>query len=458
VPPTLTSFGADPATIAFGTSSNLTGVFSGGTGVITPGNLAAASGAAVSVSPIATTTYTLTVTSPQGAVTTAQATVTLTGVPASGSLDPTFGTLGDLPAAMVLQADGRVLVGGSSHVTGGALFALARYAADGSPDPSFGSSGEVTTAIGTTDAIQALALQADGRIVAAGSTSGGIVQQVALARYNTDGSLDTTFGTGGKVTTAINSADASATAVAIQPDGRILVAGNALPFFFLARYQANGSLDPAFGSVGIVTGQTVSFARALALQGDGRIIVAEGASTFALARYSATGVPDGTFGSGGFVTTPIGPSDDVISALCIQPNGQIVAAGMTTDTSGDTLFALARYGTDGSLDAGFGTSGIVTLAITGADAADGVAVRSDGRIVAAGATALDALTGIGLVRFEPDGKLDAGFGTRGIVTTGAGPDPIAPVAMALQADGRIVVAAQETTGGQDQFAVLCYLP
>ena len=241
----------------------------------------------------------------------------------------------------------------------------AAVAAPGALDPTFGTSGEVTTDFGGSDSAQAVAIQSDGKIVAAGGTFSFPSGDFAVARYNVDGSLDPTFGSGGKVTTDFGGFDA-ASAVVIQPDGRIVAAGRSGGGdFALARYNADGSLDPTFGSGGKVTtdfGGGFDAAFGVALQTDGKIIaVGQGASSFdfALARYNADGSLDPTFGSGGKVTTDFtGGFEDAI-AVAIQLDGRIVVTGQTF-SGGFQKFALARYNADGSLDTSFGSGGIVT--------------------------------------------------------------------------------------------------
>src|SRR6266511_3302132 len=277
------------------------------------------------------------------------------------------------------------------------LMAGSAQATPGDLDTSFGTGGKVTTAIGFgSDAASAVALQADGKIVAAGYSFNGSNFDFALARYNANGTLDAGFGTAGKVTTTFGSSGDAASALALQPDGKIAAAGysyNGANFdFALARYNANGSLDAGFGAAGKVTtaiGSSHDFASALALQADGKIVAAgrsyNGANyDFALVRYNPNGSLDPGFGTGGKVTTAIGSSHDFASALALQADGKSVAAGRSYNGTNDD-FALARYNPDGSLDPGFGTGGKVTTAIgSGYEDAYAVALQADGKIVAAG--------------------------------------------------------------------------
>src|SRR5215471_5387552 len=313
-------------------------------------------------------------------------------------------------------------------------------AADGDLDTTFGSGGIVITDFGGDDVATSVALQSDGKIVAAGRTLVGGVSSFALGRYNSDGSLDTTFGTGGKVTT---DSLGDAFALSIRSDGKIVVAGGRTQSpsnFALARYNSDGSLDSTFGSGGKVERTDFSgLFVALVLQPDGKIVVAGGKNgDFVLVRYNGDGSLDTTFGSGGTLTTDFSGRDDEAYALAIQSDGKIVAAGRTTTTSGSVMsdFALARYNSDGSLDASFGTGGKVTTAFPSPfpGAAYSMALEPDGKIVAAGG-GLDVESGIRLARYNSDGSLDITFGVGGKVGLS---DPDGK-SIALQPDGKIVV-------------------
>jgi uncharacterized delta-60 repeat protein len=378
----------------------------------------------------------------------------------------------DLAFGVALQPDGKIVAAGTA--TRGATiisdFALARYNPDGSLDATFGSAGKVTTDFGgDSDRAQSVALQPDGKIVAAGTTStpGVSGADFALARYNPDGSLDATFGSAGKVTTDFGG---GAEAVALQPDGKIVAAGSASPGatifsdFALARYNPDGSLDATFGSGGKVTTHFASGtdqAFGVALQPNGKIVAAGTAHTgtsynFALARYNPDGSLDATFGSGGKVTTEFTANFDQANTVALQPNGKIVAAGRTgAGTSHD--FALARYNPDGSLDATFGSGGKVTTDFTGgSDQAFGVALQPNGKIVAAGTAHTGTILEFALVRYKKHGGLDPSFGSGGKVTTDfTGSNDLA-FGVALQPDRKIVAVGDAGTVNSD-FALARYL-
>ena len=225
-----------------------------------------------------------------------------------GDLDTTFGTGGKVTTdfggspvgfSVAIQSDGKIVVAGYSNVGGTFGFALARYNTNGSLDATFGTGGKVTTNYGGDDRGYSLAIQSDGKIVVAGYSNAGGTFDFALARYNTNGSLDTSFSAGGKVTTDFGGSDDLGRSVALQGDGKIVVAGDSnvgSTFdFALARYNTNGSLDTSFGAGGKVTtdfGGSGDGGRSVALQGDGKIVVAGnaavgGTADFALARYLA---------------------------------------------------------------------------------------------------------------------------------------------------------------------------
>ena len=287
-------------------------------------------------------------------------------------LDPSFGTGGkvvtpvgssdDNAYSMAIQADRRIVVAGRSSNGSTSDFALARYNTNGTLDTAFNGTGKVVTPIGSGGVAFAVAIQSDGRIVAAGRTNNGSNADFALARYNTNGTLDTTFNGTGKVTTPIGSGDDIGDSVAIQSDGRIVVAGyshNGVDYdIALVRYNANGTLDTTFNGTGkVVTpiGSIHDQAFSVAIQTDGHIVVAgqsasEGQGTdFALARYNTNGTLDTTFNGTGIVVTPIGTREDVAWSVAIQTDGRILAAGFSNNGL-DFDFAFARYNTNGTLD------------------------------------------------------------------------------------------------------------
>ncbi len=307
-----------------------------------------------------------------------------------GTLDSTFGNQGfaitdffganDTASSVVIQPDGKILVAGTAYNNaGGADFALARYNVNGTLDSSFGSSGKVTTSLFNLDIARSVALDSNGRIVVAGSSISTGFYVVSLVRYNTDGSLDVTFDADGKVTTNIfgGNSNSDAYAVAIQSDGRTIVVGDAnvpgiISDFGVLRYNSNGSLDTTFDNDGKVTTDFASsgdFARSVVLQQDGKIVVAGTANpgqAFALARYNTNGSLDSSFDGDGKVVTNFLPSiEEFTNTVSIQPDGKIIAAGRVLPSVGNTDFAIARYLPDGALDPQFDGDGMLTTNIDG---------------------------------------------------------------------------------------------
>ena len=297
-------------------------------------------------------------------------------------------------------------------------------------DRSFGGDGTVTTAIGSGhENVRAVAIQADGKIVVAGYSHNGTDYDFAVVRYTAAGALDASFGSNGTVTTAIGSSDAHIHGMALQPDGKIVVVGHSHAEsgddMAVARYNPDGTLDASFGSNGTVTtaiGSGYAYGFAAAVQAaDGKIVVAgtgSGGTNYdmAVARYNPDGTLDASFGSNGTVTTAIGASNDQGQAMALQPDGKIVVAGYSfIGTSED--FAVVRYNPDGSLDASFGSNGTVTTAIgSGEDRGYAVAIQADGKIVVTGRSHNGTDYDFAAARYNPDGSLDASFGNGGTVT------------------------------------------
>lgn len=317
-------------------------------------------------------------------------------------------------------------------------------AIEGDLDPSFGMGGRVTTSFSGPSGAEDVAIQTDGKIVAAGFARDfetGL-QSFAVVRYNTNGSLDTTFGSGGSVITDIFGCDSDARAVAIQSDGKIVVAGTvcantSASDFGLVRYDSDGALDPTFGAGGIVT--TDLFGQAdelndIAIDSNGKIVaVGKGGSDFAVVRYDSSGSLDAGFGTGGIVTTNFGamiPSE--ARAVAIQSDTKIVAGG-----SAGSNIGLARYDSNGSLDAAnFGSGGI---AIAGFPSSGNGMVLQGSRIVVAGST--DGSYGV--ARFNSDGSSDLSFGVGGRVSLGFNGEAND---VAIQTDNKIVTAGYANNG------------
>lgn len=296
-----------------------------------------------------------------------------------------------------------VSAGTMNPSSGDPRFALTRHNLLGVIDRDFGGDGEVTTAVRDRSNAEAVAVQPDGKVVAAGDSRDGVLfpdTDFALARYRSDGTLDPTFDGDGIVITGFGEEDL-AHAVAIQPNGKIVVAGHTwaedrpgilFQRFALARLHPNGSLDFTFDDDGKVSTDLFGGndrANAVAIQRDGKIVVAGSAFVsgrrFAVARYNPNGSLDRTFSGDGKLSTTFAGGDAEANAVAIQADGKIVVAGRTASGGGDV--ALARYNANGTLDGSFGNSGRVRTGITGGDeSAHGIAIQPDGKIVIAGQT------------------------------------------------------------------------
>ena len=315
-----------------------------------------------------------------------------------GSIDKSFGNDGKVIksingnqitsfGSVKLLSDGEIIVGGyTAHSSGGGEDSmLMRFDNNGTLDKSFGNAGVIIEDIGKgySDTISDIAIQTDGKIVTAeyGVASGGKCN-FALARYDVNGTLDTSFGIQGIVITTFPEQKYCSESVAIQMDEKIIVSGGDWEDgteFVLVRYDSNGSIDENFGDKGKIVselGYGYGDARALKIQSDGRIVVAGGTLYDTLMRFDRDGKPDPAFGEGGMVKTQI---QGYVRGLDIQKNGKIVAVG------GSSNFIVVRLDTNGSFDNLFGIKGVVSTNVGGNhDKAFSVSLQSDGKIVVGG--------------------------------------------------------------------------
>src|SRR5262249_472310 len=327
------------------------------------------------------------------------------------------------------------------------------------PDTTFGGTGTVFTDVsGQSDRAHAVLIQPDGKILVGGTGGDGPHFFFVLARYNPNGSLDTTFGNGGKVVTHPRPSGPynEIWDLALQAAGRILAAGNVDTGndtkFAVARYNPNGSLDTYFGSNGIATSNPTvgggDRAYSVLVQPDGRIVLVGGSSGgnsvshFALSRFESYGYLDYSFGSGGTVLTDIPGNYEQAFDAALQPDGKIVAVGQV-DRSGTFPsvydFALARYNPNGSLDTSFGGGGFVTTNFGGNDQAEGVALSPDGRIVVTGGgvTTSNSTMYTVIADYNADGSLGNSYIGRNTGVQGQ--------ALAIQPDGRVVAVSSQNT-------------
>ena len=356
----------------------------------------------------------------QDGVTTESYTVTVTRA-AFNNTDYTFGTNGQAVTnaaifaqarGVVIQPDGKIIAVGTGLVNNSLDFIVARFNPDGSLDTTFQSTGKVSTDLGgLDDEAQSVALQADGKIVVAGYTD--VISshdQFALVRYNTDGSLDTTFNTTGKLIPSFGTSYERAAAVAVQKDGRIIVVGS---------------------------------------------VTVGSKSAMAVARFNSDGSPDTTFNSTGQLIVPAGTDSATGTSVAVQPDGAIVVGGSSVPSAGSGRFALWRFLADGTADTTLGGSGEVTTGVGsfGASAA-GMALQKDGKILLAGSAIVNSSGNIAVVRYNGDGSLDTTFNTTGKVTTQVNGAASTASSVVVQADGKIAVAGTAALGGGDDIALV----
>ena len=385
------------------------------------------------------------------------------------------GTGNDYGRSTTVQADGKILVTGYSSNGSNDDIVLIRYNADGTLDTSFGGGdGIATTAVGGgNEAGYCVAVQADGKILVGGTSWNGSNYDIVVVRYNTNGTLDTSFGGGdGIVTTAVGSGNDTGYGIVVQADGKFLITGfdfnGANDDVALIRYNANGTLDTSFGGGdGIVTtdvggGSEVSYN--VAVRADGKILVAgyrtAGSNLdFLVMQYNVDGTLDTSFGGGdGIVTTAVGSGNDTGRSMTVQADGKILVTGYSSNGSNDDI-ALIRYNADGTLDTSFGGGdGIVTTTVgSGNEAGYSVAVQADGKILVGGTSWNGSNYDIVVVRYNTNGTLDTSFGGGdGIVTTAVGSGTDTGYGIVVQADGRILVTGYSLNGSTNDVVLIRY--
>jgi uncharacterized delta-60 repeat protein len=411
-------------------------------------------------------------------------------LPSANPLDPTFGSgglalgpsvgTGSITTSVIAQPDGKIVVGGMVEsgvgVTG--AFLLERFNSDGSFDTTFGAGGIVQTRMGNgPSGIMSMALQPDGKIVAVGNA--GLTQKgknyttFAVVRYNANGSLDTSFGSGGITLTAIGPGNNGidyfpstfqdcANSVIVDSSGAIIVSGTANPNngslndnrVAVARYKSNGKLDASFGSGGIVFGPQIggqpTNATSLAKTPSGNIVVGASVSStsnvsinsggISLFQFTSSGKLDTPFGTNGVVSgvVPAGATTSFVNSLLIQSNGNILAAASSKFATNQQT--LVSFTSTGAIDTSFGNQGFVV----NADALGGkvLAKAANGDILVSG-TAKNPADNTNIfcaAAYLPNGSRDVTYGTNGLATAGISGRNVGGMAMSLQADGKIVVA------------------
>jgi uncharacterized delta-60 repeat protein len=360
-------------------------------------------------------------------------------------------------AATLVQPDGRIVTAGEASVNGTEVMLATRMNSNGQMDLTFGSRGIVTVRIGNAAGVisgAGIALQSDGKILLAGTGMGNGSPNFAVVRLNRNGSLDTTF-SGDGVSTVPIGGSAMATAIVVQSDGKLAVGGTAVTdgnhHFAVTRLNSNGSLDTSFGTGGVTVLSPTAVCWGMALQSNGALVLAgqqtySGTQAYMAARVTSSGAADTSFSGDGIVTIPIG-SNAVGVGVALQSDGKVVMTGDATTSTG--VVATVRLNTNGSLDGSFGNAGISTFNGSGTNA---LMIDTSGKVLIAG-------VGAAVVRLNTDGSIDTGFGGgTGFVLYQVGASTAANGIARQLSDGKLVIAGAATIGGQYQVLVMRLMP
>jgi uncharacterized delta-60 repeat protein len=334
-------------------------------------------------------------------------------------------------------------------------------------DTSFNSpNGFIIQPIGSSDDWgRSLAIQPDGKILLGGFCQGVSNYDFCIARFNSNGTLDTSFGSSGIVIQDIGSSDDYGHSLAIQPDGKILLSGACYDGsnidFCIARFKSDGTLDINFGNSGKLTldiGSSSDFGYSLAIQSDGKILLGgycyNGSNNdFCIARFNSNGTLDTSFGSSGIVIQPIGSSDDYGYSLVIQPDGKILLGGICQGVSNND-FCIARFNSNGTLDTSFGSSGIVIQPIGSSDDIGySLAIQSDGKILLGGYCYTGSYYDLCIARYNSNGTLDTTFGSSGKVIQPISSSYDDVYSLAIQPDGKILLGGFCYNGSNGDFCI-----
>ncbi|MBK8966457.1 MAG: T9SS type A sorting domain-containing protein [Lewinellaceae bacterium] len=385
----------------------------------------------------------------------------------AGTVLTDFDFKDDRLTSIALKPDGRILAAGYSTSSNmGNDYAFIQYLSDGQLDPDFGDAGKKTINLGTSfERANAVSIQPDGKIIAAGSKQHQNISQYyhsIVMRLNSAGNPDPTFNQTGFMVDSTFQLDETR-AVRLQPDGKIITAGSGRMSmsertdFIVRRYNANGTPDYFFSADGMVTSDINNrwdYANALALQPDGKILVAGQSeqaldAQLALLRYNSDGSPDNSFGTSGQAPSSTGS----VSSIALQPDGKILTGG---NADGD--FRLTRFLSNGNLDNSFGINGAVSTDFAGNfDQINALALQPDGKIIAAGTIKTDLFYRMAVARYLSDGTLDDNFGDKGKVVVSQDVSDGFATSVALQPDGKIVVGGYLDAQPSYDFALLRYL-
>lgn len=411
-----------------------------------------------------------------------------------GSLDLTFGQGGKIltnvdetrndASSVLIQPDGRIVVVGSSmpveYAGLGGYFTLVRYNLDGSVDNDFGLNGNVTTVInGEDDIAFSGALQADGKIIAAGYTLTGTNYDFVMVRYNPDGTRDPTFGMDGIIITDFNGGNDIVNQVLIEPDGDIILIGYTGDDEFdeidmaFAKYKPDGTPDHTFGGDGLVIvpasdPKLWDIAYAVAVQADGRLVIVGSSEIYnpvttevkeeiIVLRLDGNGALDNTFGNSGVVELEIGQHRDVATSIVINSEGKIIVLAESRTNSGYSDLVIVRFTSFGALDTTFGTNGMTVVSFDNTDDKGySLVLQPDQKILAGGYTARSngSKVDYALARFDSNGFLDNTFGNGGKVTVDFQGSFDYGAAIVLQQNGNIVMAGSSNAQNDFDFGLV----
>jgi uncharacterized delta-60 repeat protein len=394
---------------------------------------------------------------------------TLARYSSSGMLDPTFGNNGlvttDINAvssnivSLALQPNGMIIAGGTVQTNGNGDFAMARYDVNGNLDRNFNSTGIVTSDFGSFDYLLSVAVDADGRVYAGGTSFDGVAyNHFRIARYNSDGTTDLSFN-GGSVFPTVNNSNEGLVQMKIQSDGKIVAEGtisNGSQDIEIIRFNTDGTLDNGFGNNGFIFGDINSAqddANFLDFDSDGKILAGgdnvdfskiAGYISFSCFRFNTDGSPDNGFGSGGSVIDflPIYSFD--YRSMFEQKDGKLLTISGSNAQVDNSIY-LNRFNSDGSLDNSLGQGGRIFLNPSAAGF-----FQPDGKVLA---VSYSGSGDINLTRYNTDGNIDPNFGVSGNVTTDFGGTEY-PNLAAFQTDNKIIVGgATYDDNGSDCIVV-----
>ena len=402
-----------------------------------------------------------------------------------GTLDITFdgdgkvitaaGPANDQILSMALQPDGKIVVAGLTSAANYYPFASARYNTDGSLDTSYGGDGIAQTFVSLPAAATsiAIAIQQDGKIVLGGDSGFAVDHDFMLVRYNTDGEPDSSFGGDGIVITPISAGEDRINAIAIQNDGKIVAGGYSLNIpdqdIVLTRYNTDGSLDTSFSNDGVLTMNVSNFDTdiySLAIQPDGKILASSlldgtGSDDWLILRLLSDGTPDSTFNGTGITSIDFNGRDDYGMSLVLQPDDKIIISGLSILATGtDRDGALARVNPDGSLDTTFSIDGKLTTDFSSGnnDMLYSVALQPDGKIVVSGAMGTNSDVDFLVARYLANGSLDSGFCAGGFLQVAFGTGYDEAWSILLQPDGKVVAAGYTESATDYDFALIRFIP